>query len=107
MGEVSDSAVVTLYGITALVEFFSTFTLTAPCMVLVASYSWAAWRGRLMSRWVCWVGLVIAAVGAATVPDIVLPFSLADATFMVVTFGWWLWPLAVGGALGVRWIRTR
>jgi hypothetical protein len=33
--------------------------------------------------------------------------KVPSGTFLFVIFGWWLWPLAIGGALGVRWLRTR
>jgi hypothetical protein len=37
----------------------------------------------------------------------VLPFLDIGGAFLIVLSGWWLWPLMVGGALGVRWLRTR
>jgi hypothetical protein len=74
-------------------------------MVLVATYSWLALRHRLTARWTSWAGFAIAAAGAATLVGLALP-SPVDV-FVIVLFGWWLWPLLVGGALGVRWLRTR
>jgi hypothetical protein len=103
MEGVSDATVVTRYDIAEFTEYLGSFVLCGSAMVLVASFSYVALRSRLMARWVSWVGLLLAAVGAA----LVLPFLDIGEAFLIVLFGWWLWPLAVGIALGVRWLRTR
>ena len=103
---VSDTAVVTMYDFAAVAQWLYTLTVAGPCMALVATYSWLALRHRLMARWVSLAGFVIVAAGAFTLVSLTLPDSGIDI-FVIVLFGWWLWPLAVGGALGVRWLRTR
>ena len=105
LSEVSDTTLVTMYDVAAIAQWLYTLTVAAPCMVLVATYSWLALRHRLMARWTSWAGFAIAAAGAATLVGLTLP-SPVDL-FAIVLFGWWLWPLVVGGALGVRWLRTR
>jgi hypothetical protein len=106
LDEVSDTTVVTMYDVAAIAQWLYTLMVAAPCMILVATYAWLALRHRLMARWVSWAGLAIAVAGAATLVGLALPASAVDL-FVIVLFGWWLWPLAVGGALGVRWLRTR
>ena len=76
-------------------------------MLLVGAFSYAALHSRIVARWVCWVGLALAALAAVKVADIGLPGEVPSGTFLFLIFGWWLWPLAIGGALGVRWLRTR
>lgn len=105
LSEVSDTTVITMYDVSAVAQWLFTLTVAAPCMVLVATYSWLALRHRLMARWASWAGLAIAAAGAATIVGLALP-SPVDL-FVIVLFGWWLWPLLVSGALGVRWLRRR
>jgi hypothetical protein len=106
LAEASDATVVTMYDAAAIAQWVYTLTVAAPCMLLVATYAWLALRHKLVARWVSWGGFAIAVAGAATLVGLALPASAVDL-FVVVLFGWWLWPLAVGGALGVRWLRTR
>ena len=104
----ADGDIVNLFTLTAVAERFAGLTLRSTCMILVGAFSYAALRSRIVARWVSWVGLALAAVGAAHVAAIGMPDELLPSgTFLFVIFGWWLWPLAIGGALGVRWLRTR
>ncbi len=105
LSEASDVTVVTMYDVAAVTQWLYTLTVAAPCMVLVATYSWLALRHGLMARWASWIGFAMAGAGAATIVGLTLP-SPVDL-FAVVLFGWWLWPLLVSVALGVRWLRTR
>ena len=107
MDGISDRAVVTLNNMGAASELFGAFTLATVCTVLVTSFSWVALRDRLMARWVCVAGFALTLVAAIQIAQAGLQFPLADGTFLIIIFGWALWPLAVGGALGVRWMRTR
>ena len=103
----ADSDIVNLFTLTAVTEWFASRTLASVCMLLVGAFSYAALRSRIVARWVCWFGFAVAAVAAVMVADIGLPGEVPSGTFLFVIFGWWLWPLAIGGALGVRWLRTR
>ena len=103
----ADTDIVNLFTLTAVTEWFAGLTLACSCMILVGAFSYAALRSRIVARWVSWVGLALAAGGAAKVAELAVPSALPDGTFLFVIFGWWLWPLAIGGALGVRWLRTR
>ncbi len=105
MEGVSDNAVVTLYNMGAASELFGAFILATVCTVLVTSFSSVAFRDRLMARWVCLAGFALPVVAAIKIVQTSLPFSLADA-LLIIIFGWALWPLAVGAALGVRWMRA-
>lgn len=106
LAQVSDEGVVTFYQISAAAEWLYTLTVASAGMLLVATYSWLALHLRLMARAVAWAGFALAAVGLATVVSIFIPEPTLDP-FVIVLFGWWIWPLAVGSALGVRWLRTR
>jgi hypothetical protein len=103
----ADSDIVNLFTLTAVTEWFAGLTLASVCMLLVGAFSYAALRGRIVARWVSWFGLTLAALEAVKVADIGLPGEVPSGTFLIVIFGWWLWPLFLGGALGVRWLRTR
>lgn len=106
MEGISDRAVVTLYNMGAASELFGAFTLATVCTVLVMSFSWVAFRDSLMARWVCVAGFMPTLLAAIKIVQTGLPFPVADGAFLIITFGWTLWPLAVGAALGVRWMRT-
>ncbi len=103
---VSDGALVGFYQTMAIAQWLYTLTVLAPCMVLVATYSWAALRNRLVARWVSLTGLAVAAAGGVTALGLALPSHQFD-TFLIPVFAWFLWPLAVGGAMSVRWWRIR
>jgi hypothetical protein len=106
LAEISDQAIVTLYQMTAIADWLYTLTVLVPCMILVATYSWHALRCRLIARWVPWAGFAIAAAGATTAIGHVVP-SIELDPIVIPLFGWWLWPLAVGGAALARWWSTR
>jgi hypothetical protein len=103
----ADRNIVNLFTLTAVTEWFASLTLASVCMILVGAFSYAALRSRIVARWVSWVGFALAAAGAAQVAAIGTRAELPSGSFLFVIFGWWLWPLAIGGALGVRWLRTR
>jgi hypothetical protein len=107
MEDLADVDVVTLYTFTAVIEWLTALTVVAPCMILVGSFSLVALRSRIVTPWICGLGLLLAALGAAQVLDIALPGHVTDSFFLVVLFGWWLWPLLIGCAFGVRWVRNR
>ena len=104
--KVSDGAIVGFYRTMAIAEWLYTLTVLAPCMVVVATYSWFALRNRLIARWVSVTGLAVAAAGWVATLGLALPSHQFDA-FLIPLFAWFLWPLAVGGAMSVRWWRLR
>jgi hypothetical protein len=104
VASVSDSTIVAWYDLDGVVQWFGAMVRVAPCMVVIAIFSAFALRTRLMARWVCWAGLTVAAGGLATAVDV---NDVLGPVGLVPLFGWWLWPLAVGGALGVRWLKAR
>ena len=104
VASVSDSTIVAWYDLDGVVQWFGAMVRVAPCMVLIAAFSVFALRTRLMARWVSWAGLAVAAGGIARGVDV---FDVLGPVGFVTLFGWWLWPLAVGGALGVRWLKAR
>lgn len=106
LADVTDDAILTLYRVMAISEWLYTLTILTPCMILVATYSWLAAQHRLITRWVSWTGFAVATAGAVTTIALVVPSNEFDPC-LVPLFGWWLWPLAVGGALGARWWRSR
>ena len=48
--------------------------------------------------------MAVAAGGLARAVDVL---DVLGPVGFVPLYGWWLWPLAVGGALGVRWLKAR
>lgn len=106
LADVSDGAIVSFYQLLAIAEWLYTLTVLLPCAVLVATYSWLALGCRLIARWVSFFGFALTI--AATVTTILLftPFTRLD-TLVVPLFGWWLWPLTISSAAGVRWWRSR
>jgi hypothetical protein len=105
---VPDSTVVTYYEVAEVAEhFMSGWVLGGPCMLLVATFSLGALRDRLMARWVCWFGFFLAAEAAFEMVSALFPDPGVGGLHLIVIFGWWLWPLMVGCALGWRWLRLR
>jgi hypothetical protein len=105
---VSDSTVVTYYEVAEVAEHFMYgWVLGGPCMLLVATFSLAALRDRLMARWVCWFGFILAAEAVFEILSAPFPDFGLGSLHLILIFGWWLWPLFVGSALGWRWLRTR
>jgi hypothetical protein len=107
LDKVPDSTVVRWYDLVGVAEWSGTLTYLVPRMILIVAFSLFALKTRSMARWVSWAGFAIAAVAAVHMVAILFNITALDPTFLIVLFGWWLWPLAVGGALGVRWLRTR
>lgn len=106
LSAVSDRTVLTLYDVSAVTDWLYSLVIVGPCTLLVATTSWLVLRHRLMARWVAWAGFVMVAAGAVSAVSLVLPASEFDP-FVIALFGWWLWPLAVSGALAARWWRSR
>ena len=105
---VPDSTVVTYYEVAEVAEHFMYgWVLVGPCMLLIATFSLGALRDRLMARWVCWFGFVLAAEAAFEMVSALFPDPGFGGLHLILIFGWWLWPLAVGGALGSRWLKLR
>lgn len=104
--DVTDDALMMFWEMGAAGDWLYTLTVLVPCMVLMAMYSLFALRARPIARWVAWAGLAVAVTGTLSAVGLFLPSIELDA-FVLPLFGWWLWPLLVGGASGVRWWRTR
>jgi hypothetical protein len=107
LDKVSDSTVVSWWNLVALAEWSQTINMAVPRMILILAFSLVALRTRLIARWVCWAGFVIASTGLFQVIAVLFHIDSLDHTFLVALFGWWFWPIFVGGALGIRWLRTR
>jgi len=107
LDKVSDSTVVSWWNLVSLAEWSQNINMVVPRMVLIVAFSLVALRTGLMARWVCWAGFVVASAGLFQVIAVLFDITALDHTFLVALFGWWFWPLFVGGALGCRWFRTR
>jgi hypothetical protein len=107
LDKVSDSTVVSWWNLVALAEWSQTINMAVPRMILILAFSLAALRTRLIARWICWAGFVIASAGLFQVIAVLFHIDSLDHTFLIALFGWWFWPIFVGGALGIRWVRTR
>jgi hypothetical protein len=106
LSDVDDATLRGWYGTTNFMHFFSDLW-AAPIAVLVVAFSLAALRGRLVARWLAWAGLVVGASAAVgTVGVAVASRTLAWGWFGGL-FGWVVWTVAVGAALGIRAVRTR
>jgi hypothetical protein len=102
----SDNVLLDWYAATGVLHFFSDLWMVCIVM-LVGAFSLAALRARLVPRWLAWAGLVVAGSGAVgTIGVAVGSVPLASAWFGGI-FGWVVWTVAVGVALGGRWLRVR
>jgi hypothetical protein len=94
------------YAANGVLHFFSDLWVTCVA-VLVAAFSLAALRARIVPRWLAWAGLAVAGSGAVGVLAVAVgSVPLATAWFGGL-FGWIVWTVAVGVALGARWLRVR
>jgi hypothetical protein len=89
------------YGLSGFTHFLGDLALV-PMMVLVACFSLAARRGRLLPRWLAWGGLIIAAFGALGMVGILGEFGALYAFWFAGLFGYYLWILAASIAFLFR-----
>jgi hypothetical protein len=78
-----------------------------PIALTVGAFSIAAIRARLTPRWLGWAGVVVAGSAAVGTAGIVTGWDLLYPFWFGGIFGWTLWVLAVGIALGRQARRAR
>jgi hypothetical protein len=107
LAAVNDATLRGWYDLQKYAEFFGDIGVV-PRSLVIGAFSLAALRAGLLPRWLSWLGLLIASAGLLGVVTFALPlWEPLAALWFTGLFGWWLWPLAIGVALSIRWIRTR
>ncbi|MGW5262548.1 hypothetical protein ACWEQG_16355 [Microbispora sp. NPDC004025] len=75
--------------------------------LLMGAFSVAALRGGIVTRWLCWLGVVLAVTGLVSVVGVVVPSAVFDTAWLAGLYGWMLWPLLAAIVFGLRWARLR
>ena len=102
---VDDSTLRGWYGLTNLTHFFFDLGM-APIALVIVAFSIAALRADLLPRWLCWLGLAFGAFGALGTVGVAVAWKPLALPWFGGLFGWVLWTLLVGVALGLRWRRV-
>jgi hypothetical protein len=89
----NDATVQSWYSLGGFTHFLGDLAMV-PMIVLIAAFSLAARRGRLLPRWLVWVGLVIVAAGALGMVGIVGEVAALYPCWIAAAFGYFLWILA-------------
>jgi hypothetical protein len=106
LADVDDDVLRGWYGATGLLHFFSDLWLVCVA-AMVAAFSLAALRAAIVPRWLAWLGLAVAASGAVGTAGVAVASQPVSTAWFGGIFGWVVWTVAVGIALGVRWVRVR
>ena len=106
VAEVSDQVVLGWYGLSGFTHFMGDLAIV-PTVVLIAAFSLAARRGRLLPTWLVWVGLLIVAAGSVGMVGILAEVSVLYPFWFVGLIGFFLWVLAVSITFLVRLRRSR
>lgn len=96
-----DATVQTWYAAAHLGQMLGEVAVLAQSL-LMGAFSLAALRGRIVARWLCWLGIVLAAVGFSSVLALVVPSPVFDTAWLVGLYGWMLWPLLASVTFAVR-----
>jgi hypothetical protein len=73
--------------------------------VLMAAFSIAALRGKIITRWLSWLGIVLAATGLISIMGLVVPSTVFDTAWLAGLYGWSLWLLLASIVFGIRRLR--
>lgn len=106
LSAVDDRAVLTWYALGGFTHLLGDLAIV-PTVALVAAFSVAARRGRLLPSWLVWVGLVVAVSGAVGMVGIVGELDVLYPFWFGALFGWFLWVLAVSVTFLLRLRRAR
>ncbi len=106
LGAVNDRTVQGWYGLAGFTHFMGDLAMV-PMIMVMAAFSLAARRGRLLPRWLIWVGLAIVASGAAGMVGILGEVAALYPFWFGGLFGYYPWILAVSVTSLVRLRRSR
>ncbi|GAA4560753.1 hypothetical protein [Planotetraspora kaengkrachanensis] len=104
VSSLSDTVVQTWYSLSWFGQMLGEISIVAQS-VLLAAFSIAALRGRIIGRWISWLGIVLAATGLISVVGLVVPSTVFDTAWLAALYGWTLWLLLVSIVLGIRRLR--
>ncbi len=94
LARVDDATLRGWYGLTNFGHFFADLGMCGIATVIGAT-SIAALRTGLLSRWIAWLGLVLAVGGAIGTLGIAIAWVPLSYVWFVGIFGWWIWILIV------------
>ncbi|GII57823.1 hypothetical protein Pth03_62120 [Planotetraspora thailandica] len=100
----NDTVVQTWYSMSWFGQMLGEISIVAQS-VLLAAFSIAALRGRIISRWMSWLGVVLAATGLISIVGLVVPSAVFDTAWLAALYGWSLWLLIASIVFGVRRLR--
>lgn len=101
LATVDDATLRSWYGLTNFTHFFADLGMVAMATVMAAT-SIAALRTGLFSRWLGWLGLVLATGGAIGTIGITLAWGPLSNVWFVGLFGWWVWALMLAVTCALR-----
>ena len=105
LAKVDDATVVSWYGLTGFTHFLGDLKMALMALALT-SFSLVGLRGRLLPRWLLWLGLAFGACGAFGTIGITAAVSPLYWFWFAGLFGWALWILLVSITLSLRWRRS-
>ena len=106
LAAVDDQTVRSWYALTGFTHFLGDLAIV-PTIVLVAAFSLAARRGRLLPTWLVWMGLAITVAGVVGMVGILGVVAALYPAWFVALIGYFLWVLAVSVTFLVRLRRSR
>lgn len=105
LAAVDDATVQAWYAAAHLGQMLGELAVLAQSL-LMGAFSVAALRGRIVARWFCWLGIVLAVVGLSSGLGLVVPSPVFDTAWLVGLYAWVLWPLLASITFAVaRWRR--
>jgi hypothetical protein len=99
-----DTVVQTWYSLSWFGQMLGEISVVAQS-VLLAAFSIAALRGKIISRWMSWLGIVLAATGLISIVGLIVPSTVFDTAWLAALYGWSLWLLLASIVLGIRRLR--
>ncbi|MET8836779.1 hypothetical protein ABZV78_23075 [Micromonospora sp. NPDC004540] len=106
LAALDDATVQTWYATTHVGQMLGEIAVVTQSL-LMGAFSLAALRGGIVARWLCWLGIVLAAVGLSSVLGLIVPSPVFQTTWLVGLYAWVLWPLLASIAFAVRLRRGR
>ncbi|MET8911348.1 hypothetical protein [Micromonospora sp. NPDC004551] len=101
LATLDDATVQTWYATAHVGQMLGEVAVVAQSL-LMGAFSLAALRGRIVARWLCWLGIVLAVTGLSSVAGVVVPSPVFQTTWLVGLYGWVLWPLLASITFAVR-----
>lgn len=103
---VNDQVAVTWYALGGFTHFMGDLSIV-PTVLLIAAFSLAARRGRLLPKWLVWVGFAITAAGIVGMVAVLGEVGVLYPFWFVGLIGFFMWVLAISITFLVRLRRSR